>query len=77
MSSLPLRVSARASKALALALITLMCGALFSDVASAEGLTYNLKDNLPSAHCYEGGTIIDLNDISAVKHLRRPSRLGV
>lgn len=36
----------------------------------AEELAYDLIHNLPHAHRYSGGPLVDLNDISAVKHLR-------
>jgi len=38
--------------------------------ARAEELSYDLLHNLPHAHRHAGGALIDLNDLSAVKHLR-------
>ena len=61
---------------LTLALFGTLCG-LSASRASAQDLTYNLAHNLPNAHRYEGGGVVDLNDLSAMKHLRDSPRSWV
>jgi arylsulfatase A-like enzyme len=44
---------------------------------AAPSLGYNLTDNLPNAHLYESGTVVNLNHMSGVKYLRDMKRRWV
>ncbi len=61
--------------------LALMCIAsihfLAKDAIAAPTLGYNLVNNLPNAHLFDSGTVIDLNEMSAVKYLRDARRRWV
>lgn len=44
---------------------------------AAPSLGFNFFDNLPNAHRFDSGVVVDLNDISAVKYLRDARRRWV
>jgi choline-sulfatase len=63
-----LRAALRA--ALTLTAIATCCAPPLTPAARAEELAYDLLHNLAHAHRYAEGVVVDLNDLSAVKHLR-------
>ena len=60
----------------------MVCGACITSLVSprlslATPLTYDLSANIVHAHRYDGGELVNLNDMSALKHLRDSPRSWV